>query len=1247
MHILAPQSQRIEDTEQAVDLGQDPGDIVFLTSADTEIAGFSQNAHVLTDKVSLRLANLLTLTHPYSVDLYVENTIIGSKCIILRLLGGANYWSYGLEAIVECTRKNDIPLLVLPGDDKWDENLVSNSSVSSEIVREFWRYCVEGGDENIKNALQFAVSIINKSENPPPPKPIPRAGLWWSDRTFPTLDEFKSIWLEENRPIVPIVFYRALVQGNATAPLQALCESLTKFELNPLPIFVASLKEDESKAVLSKIFAYFPPDLILNGTAFAVSNSGATHQPTPLDQPGKPVFQIVFSSSSEESWRNSNNGLGIRDLAMYVVLPEIDGRVLTRSVSFKEIGEFDQRTQTTPIQFVPMQNRIDFVAELARNWIQLGKLKNEEKKFAIILANYPNKDGRIANGVGLDTPASVISVIEEFKRIGIKLNNAPLSSNELMSSLLSGVTNNFAKFKAKSSNPRISVDSYINYFNTLPATTKSEINQRWGSVESDPFVKDDFFYLPVVKFGNLIVGIQPARGYNIDPKETYHDPDLVPPHNYLAFYFWLRFEYQANAVIHLGKHGNLEWLPGKALALSQECYPEVALGPIPNIYPFIVNDPGEGSQAKRRNSAVIIDHLTPPLARAESHGVAAELEILLDEYYLAAGVDPKRTKQIENEVFDLVKKHGFDIDVGLTNEMDRGTQLTKIDSHLCDLKELQIRDGLHIFGVSPQDNLLIELVVALARVPRGSLPCEQSIHRAIVADLEIVNFDPLDCEFSETWQREKQEILLDISKDQWRTNGDTVERIEFLAAKFVAGQKIPKDWKNTKQVMTEVKDRLIPSVIQSGAKELEAIKVAIEGGFVPPGPSGAPTRGRPDVLPTGRNFYSIDVRAVPTEIAWNLGFKSAERLIERFYLEEGEWLTSTVITAWGTSNMRTGGDDIAQAMALLGVRPVWEKGSGRVTGFEIISAAELERPRVDVTIRISGFFRDAFPHQMNLFDSAVKAIAKLDEPALTNPIAARVKLQEQEYRAAGQSKQDAFRQATFRVFGSKPGAYGAGLQALIDEGIWQDKSDFANAYLAWGSYAYGSDTAGKKSQKLMENQLQNVEAIIQNQDNREHDILDSDDYYQFEGGLSATIETLRNQAPKIYHNDHSRPERPVIRSLEEEVGRIVRGRASNPKWIAGVMRHGYKGAFEIAATVDYLFAFAATTKCVRNHHFDQLHSAYIEDEQVRTFIQEHNSDAFNEIVARFAEAIDRGLWAPRRNSTYSELMEWKNVTNIS
>lgn len=1245
MHILAAQSRRIDDGGDAVDLDQAPGDIVILSAADTELAGFAQCAPALNGIASLRLASLMALSHPYSIDLYVEKTLANSCLIILRLLGGADYWSYGLERVRETALANDCRLLVLPGDDKWDGDLAARSTVSEEAARLFWRYCIEGGADNQTNALLFAASLLDRTDPPLQPRPLARAGLWWPEGPPPALEDLESRWDDPARPRVGITFYRAMVQGASTEPVAALIRAMDRAGVNAVPVFVSSLKDPESVSILSDVFERHKPDVILNGTAFAVSKGGGVHQSTPLDRYGASVLQVVFSSVSEEGWRESDRGLGIRDLAMHVVLPELDGRLLTRAVSFKEEGRYDPVTQSTPVRFVPKADRVEFVAHLAAAWAGLAKTDRKDKKLALILANYPNKDGRIANGVGLDTPASAVAIMGDLKRVGYGIENAPETSGQLMELLLAGATNDLGRRSETGRNPSLSTEDYLKSFRKLPQKVQADVQRRWGAAKDDPHVREGAFILPLLTFGNVAIGIQPARGYNIDPKETYHDPALVPPHNYFAFYFWLRESYGVAAVVHLGKHGNLEWLPGKALALSQSCYPEAVLGPVPNIYPFIVNDPGEGSQAKRRNSAVIVDHLTPPLARAESHGVAEELETLLDEYYLATGVDPRRMDLIEDEIIDLAVRHGLDLDIGLKKDMDRATQLSRIDAHLCDLKEMQIRDGLHILGTSPAGSELTETVVALARVPRGAAPSDASLQRAMAADLGLGGFDPLDCDMAAPWTGPKPQLLTELTTDSWRTAGDTVERLELLASRLVDNGGGEEDLPQTLSVLSEIRKRLQPSIEQSGPQELAAVRDALDGRFVNPGPSGAPSRGRPDVLPTGRNFYSVDVRAVPTEIAWRLGIKSASRLVERYYMDEGEWPTSMALTAWGTSNMRTGGDDIAQALALIGAKPVWETGSGRVTGFGIIPLAELGRPRVDVTLRISGFFRDAFPHQIDLFDSAVSAVANLDEPEDANPIAARVKRQSAEYVSSGLEEKEARRRATFRVFGSKPGAYGAGLQALIDEGIWSERQDFANAFLEWGSYAYGGGVEGTRDRELLEARLSGVEVVIQNQDNREHDLLDSDDYYQFEGGLSASVETLRGKAPIVFHNDHSRPERPVVRTLGEEIGRVVRGRAANPKWIAGVMRHGYKGAFEIAATVDYLFAFAATTRAVRDHHFDQLHEAYLQDDAVRAFIAEHNPSALEEIAARFAEAIDRGLWAPRRNATYAELVALKATLN--
>lgn len=1243
MHILASQTRRIDDGGDAVDLGQSPAQILFLSAADTELGSFASAQSALEkDRASLRLVNLMALSHPYSVDLYAEQTVRGSRLVVLRILGGVEYWRYGLERFEEEVRANGSDLIVIPGDDKWDEGLTGRSTRSTEEVHRFWRYCVEGGAENYANALRYAAWLIDGGEEPAHPVPLPRAGIYLPGSATPDLDALKATWKGQDRPVAAITFYRALVQGAQTAPVDALVKSLDEVGVNALPVFVSSLKEAESVAILDSLFEGACPDVILNGTAFAVSKAGIAHQPTPLDRPGKPVMQVVFSSSSREGWEESDQGLSIRDLAMHVVLPEIDGRILTRAVSFKEEGAFDEATQSTPVRFTPVEDRIRFTAELAGAWAKLGHKVSASKRAALILANYPNKDGRLANGVGLDTPASCVSVLKAMKHEGFDIGDAPEDSAALMKTLTSGVTNALDGRNARGEYQTLAVSDYVRHFEDLPREVRSAVTQRWGRPEDDPHVADLQFRLALHRFGNQVVGIQPARGYNMDPKDTYHDPSLVPPHHYFAFYFWLRHQFRADAVVHMGKHGNLEWLPGKALALSEACFPEAVLGPVPNIYPFIVNDPGEGAQAKRRTSAVIVDHLTPPLTRAERHGVAEELETLLDEYYLASGVDPRRLKALTRDILDAAARHGLDKDIGLEDDMDEETRLARLDAHLCDLKELQIRDGLHILGQSPEDDQLTDLLVALARVPRGQSAGQESLQRAIASDLGLEGFDPLDCDFAAPWTGPKPDILAQQGSETWRSAGDTVERIELLSQALVSGSRsVPENWTLVQAVLQEIEERLRPAVTASGSSETEAVLRALVGGFVAPGPSGAPSRGRPDVLPTGKNFYSVDVRAVPTETAWRLGQQSASLVAERFFQEEGEWPKSLVLTCWGTANMRTGGDDIAQALALIGARPVWEPGSGRVTGFEILKLSELGRPRIDVTLRVSGFFRDAFPHQMDLFDSAVRAVGALDEPDEANPVAARMRAEADKLIAAGATPEDARRKAGFRVFGSKPGAYGAGLQALIDERIWEKRGDFAEAFLTWGGYAYGGGIAGDGARDQLETRLETVDAVLHNQDNREHDLLDSDDYYQFEGGLAATVEALKGDEPRIYHNDHSRPERPVVRSLSEEIGRVVRGRAANPKWIRGVMRHGYKGAFEMVATLDYLFAFAATTRAVGDHHFDQLYEAYLDNEEVRDFLKEANPAGLREMLERFLEAIDRDLWTPRRNSTHAALTDLK------
>jgi cobaltochelatase CobN len=914
---------------------------------------------------------------------------------------------------------------------------------------------------------------------------------------------------------------------------------------------------------------------------------------------------------------------------MNVALPEVDGRIISRAVSFKHDSGFDTATESLIVRYRSVPDRVDFCAQLAANWLDLRTTEAAERRVAVVLANYPNRDGRLGNGVGLDTPAGTLALLDAMAAAGYAVADMPATGNDLVARLQAGPTN--AGIDGREIRVRFTLEDYLA---EVPDAVRQAVAARWGEPADDPFFIDGGFALSVMWCGNVLIGVQPARGYNIDPAASYHDPDLIPPHGYLAFYAYLRRAVQA--VVHMGKHGNMEWLPGKSLALSADCFPEAALGPMPHLYPFIVNDPGEGTQAKRRAQAVIIDHLTPPLTRAETYGPLAELERLVDEYYEAAGVDPRRLEVLRPQILELSARAGLDKDCGIAPGEAADSALAKLDNFLCELKEMQIRDGLHIFGRAPEGGLMTDLLVALVRVPRGDgSGGDASLLRALAQDLGMDGFDPLDCRMGEPWHGPRSPALAAM-EGAWRTCGDTVERLELLAQALVDGER-PAEWPRTAAVLEKLDSDIRPAVEASGAAEIAGVLTGLDGRFVAPGPSGAPTRGRLDVLPTGRNFYSVDTRTVPTPAAWHLGWKSAAALIERHRQEQGEWPRVMAVSAWGTSNMRTGGDDIAQALALLGVRPTWETASRRVTGFEVLPATVLDRPRVDVTLRISGFFRDAFPSQIDLFDSAVRAVAALEEPEDVNPLAARCRSEADELVAAGSGVDEARRRAASRVFGSKPGAYGAGLQALIDEGGWRDSADFARAYLAWGGYAYGDGQEGRAAHGAFERRLAAVEAVVHNQDNREHDLLDSDDYYQFEGGLAATVTHLAGARPVVYHNDHSRPERPVVRRLEEEIARVVRARVVNPKWIAGVMRHGYKGAFEMAATVDYMFAFAATTGAVADHHFDAVYDAFLDDPSVRDFFAENNPAALREMAARLLEAQQRDLWRPRRNTAHGDL----------
>ncbi|MGV0102902.1 Cobaltochelatase subunit CobN [Nostoc sp. DSM 114160] len=1400
MHRISSTSGGWNQSEGIIFLEQTPAPFVLITAADTDIQTLAAAVTKLPPSFpALRVANLLQLQQQLSIDTYGEQVLEHAQVIILRLLGGRSYWGYGLEVVQEIVQRNGRTLIVMPGDDAFDPDLISQSTVPLAIVNQVWQYFSEGGVENFVNALQFiSDSCLLTAYNPALPQPIPRVGLYeWgageqgsrgelelhsstfeldestsdtrsstfeldestSDTRSSTfeLDESTSdtrsstFELDESTsspcPLVPnpqspipkigILFYRAHYLAGNTKVIDALCEALAQKNLQPVPVFVSSLREPDVQVELSEFFQPKEAEsiaVLLNTTSFSLARLESETPQTELWQKlDVPVLQVILSGGSIEQWESQFQGLSPRDIGMNVALPEVDGRIITCAVSFKALQTRNPHLETDVVIYEPVSDRIEFVAKLAANWARLRSKPPQERRIALILANYPNRNGRLANGVGLDTPASCVEILQALRQAGYEVENPPAQGDELIQRLTDGVTNDPEGRESLPVHQSVSWEEYQEYFASLPPAVQQGISERWGMGYGDKRDKGDKgdketrgiieqispksppsslsplsllhaqspipntqspIPVPGIQLGNIFVGIQPARGYDNDPSLNYHAPDLEPTHAYLAFYYWVRETFGADAVVHVGKHGNLEWLPGKSVALSSNCYPEVAFGALPHLYPFIVNDPGEGSQAKRRAQAVIIDHLTPPMTRAELYGSLQQLENLIDEYYEADSLDPSRLPVIRDRIHELVIKENLHLDLGIQNETEifnsESLVLNSIGGYLCELKEAQIRDGLHIFGQCPQGRQLRDLIVAIARIPNRHSP---GITRAIAQDWGL-DFDPLTADLS----MPSTEYSI-VNGTQCRTLGDIVEALEEHAALLVeqlinqdSEFRIEKSCRDAihrvcasggdaiHRVSTWIRDRLLPA-LQQTHEEITHLIHGLDGGYVPSAASGAPTRGRPEVLPTGRNFYSVDIRAIPTETAWDIGRKAAETLVEYYTQEHGEYPKTLGLSLWGTATMRTGGDDIAEALALLGVQPVWDGAARRVVDFEILPLTILGRPRVDVTLRISGFFRDAFPNLIDLFAQAVSAVADLDEPPEQNPLADAVRQETQLWTSQGLTLEAAVVRSRYRIFGSRPGAYGAGLQGLIESQNWTDDEDLARAYINWSSYAYSSENlAGEQgsrwslsvaevgtegqvvtersrsgsrggeilpnsqspistpnsslltpnsplpSPEAFEQRLSQMQIVLHNQDNREHDLLDSDDYYQFQGGLTAAVRSLQGKNPQTYFGDNSIPTQPRVRQLKAEIARVYRSRVVNPKWIAGVMRHGYKGAFEMAATVDYLFAYDATAKCVEDYMYQGIVEAYLLDPVVVEFIQQKNPYALRDIAEKLLEAHKRNLW---------------------
>ncbi|WP_328529429.1 cobaltochelatase subunit CobN [Nocardioides sp. NBC_00368] len=1137
----------------------------------------------------------------------LEAVVAEADLVVFRLLGSPTDLWDGLSAVKE----RGTPVVVLGGEQQPSAELMEHSTVPMGVAAEAHRYLAEGGPANLAQLHAFlSDTVLLTGFGFEPPAEVPAWGF--AERPAPANDTL---------PRIGILYYRAHETSGNTAFAHALADAIDATgAATGVPVFAGSLRSapDDLYEALGTLDALIVTVLAAGGSVPASASAGGEDEAWDVERMAAldiPVLQGLCLTSSRAEWEASDDGVTPLDSANQIAIPEFDGRIITAPFSFKELDE-----QGLP-HYVADPERAARVARIAVNHARLRHTPNPEKRLALVLSAYPTKHARIGNAVGLDTPVSAIRMLRRLREEGYDLGTDnevvrildsvaaeegdTAAGDALIHALIAAGGQDeewLTNAQLTDAHVRISKADYDEWTADLPAELREQMVETWGPTPGELFVNDNNeLVLATLQAGNIVILIQPPRGFGENPVAIYHDPDLPPSHHYLGAYRWLEHGFGADAVVHLGKHGSMEWLPGKNAALSASCGPDAAIGNMPLIYPFLVNDPGEGAQAKRRAHATIVDHLVPPMARAESYGDIARLESLMEEYDRISSMDPAKLPAIRGEIWQLMKAAELHRDLGMEErpeDDDFDDFMLHIDGWLCEIKDAQIRDGLHVLGGAPEGEARINLVLSILRAAQvwggvgGAVPgLRAALGLKEGADTRAV----------------------DEIETQAR---DLVERMDAAGWDPAAAETLHDD-PAVQQVLAFAATEVVPRLART-TDELGAVLHALDGGFVPAGPSGSPLRGLVNVLPTGRNFYTVDPRAVPSRLAWQTGQAMADSLLQRYLDETGDYPTSVGLSVWGTSAMRTSGDDVAEVLALLGVAPAWDEASRRITHLDVISLEELGRPRIDVTVRISGFFRDAFPHVVSMLDDAVRMVADLDEPAEKNFVRAHTL---EDLEAHGDQ-----RRATSRIFGSKPGSYGAGILQVIEAGNWRSDQDLADVYAAWGGFAYGRDLDGAPAADDMRANYRRIKVAAKNVDSAEHDIADSDDYFQYHGGMVATVRALTGSDPKAYVGDSTSPDAVKTRTLQEETNRVFRARVVNPRWISAMQRHGYKGAFELAATVDYLFGFDATAGVVQDWMYEKLAREYVLDETNQEFMRSSNPWALRGIVERLHEAAERGLW---------------------
>ncbi|MEQ4489106.1 MAG: cobaltochelatase subunit CobN [Dehalococcoides mccartyi] len=1112
-------------------------------------------------------------------------------------------------------------------------------------------YIHYGGKENFLNLFRFLSNRFSGSRFDVAEACKPQwQGIYHPDFPgLPSLEEYLKLNYKPDRPSVGLWFYLSAIQSGNTEFIDALIREIEGQGANVIPVFLYSIQDNElgSQGTQGVIEHYFIKDgrplidVLISPLMFALSmwvaQSPDGNQIMPgedtglLTKLGVPVIKAIVTQNTAEKWQQNTDGLTQGDVTMSVAMPEFDGMLISVPVAARQFSSVDPLTGTRIVRHEALPERINKIVRLSLNWARLSHIPNGDKKVAIIFHNYPPRNDKIGNAFGLDSPASVWNILHSLQEAGYKLDKLPENGQEIIETIIDHATNDrrwksLAEMAGQAAG-LVSKPEYSGWFSQFPQKNQSKMASAWGDPPGEPFNCNDSLIIPGIINGNIFIGLQPPRGFSEDPSAIYHSPDHPPTHHYLAYYRWIRDVFKANVIMHIGKHGSLEWLPGKSVGLSDECFPDLAISDLPNIYPYIINNPGEGTQAKRRSYCCIIDHLIPVMHNAGSYEEMAELQVLLNDYYQSGIEDRAKLPELRRMIWAKTLQAKLEHDLAVDEEIafaDFEAFIEKLHSYLHEMEDTQIRDGLHILGEPPQGERLAEFLAALTRLSNGEVP---SLRKSLAA-MQGYDYDALLASPGRIQGKAKTggQIIAELSGQcvkliaRFQQNNFSHDDIEACQHE-VLGQHNAE----VSRVLAYLSDRLVPNLMATTG-ELDSVIKASGGKFIPPGPSGAPTRGMADILPTGRNFYSVDPQSIPSAVAWKTGMGLGDALLERYFKDEGKYPENIGMVVWATGTMRTKGDDVAEVLYLMGMKPVWEKSSGRVKGIEVIPLKELGRPRIDITIRISGLFRDAFPNIVSLLDEAVNIASSLDEPPEMNYLAKHVRNEIAEKTGSGISAEQAGEEARYRIFGCKPGAYGAGVSNAIESKNWKDEHDLAKAYLVWGGYAYGKKYYGVTAPEQFKTRLGNLELTVKNEDNREHDMLDSDDFYSYHGGMIAAVKAIKGEWPQSYAGDSSDPERVKIRSTAEETKHIFRARVLNPVWIESMKRHGYKGAADFSAVVDNAFGWDASANVMEDWMYEELANKYALDSQMQEWLKDVNPYALQNITERLLEAIQRQMW---------------------